>query len=197
MKKIVITLSLIAFGVSAYASAPKWCSSNKLSKTEKIICSDPLLQEADILLSKTYKKLMSYKGKAGHEGMWHRELKASQLNWLKKRNKLSDKSKIMDSYMNSMKLMYSGLEEQAKIEKSNSKKEDVTTYICGKKSFTVEFTKDRKAILKMGNRKATLSAVVSGSGFRYSDGVLTLSGKGDEASVEENGKALFHSCTVK
>jgi membrane-bound inhibitor of C-type lysozyme len=87
---------------------------------------------------------------------------------------------------------------EIKPEESEAKKEeDVTTYICGKKSFTVEFTKDRKAIFKMGDREALLSAVVSGSGFRYSDGVLTLSGKGDEASVEENGKALFHFCTVK
>ena len=87
---------------------------------------------------------------------------------------------------------------EIKQEESEAKKEeDVTTYICGKKSFTVEFTKDRKAIFKMGDREALLSAIVSGSGFRYSDGTLTLSGKGDEASLEENGKSLFSFCTVQ
>ena len=82
-------------------------------------------------------------------------------------------------------------------ENEAKKEEDVTAYICGKESFTVEFTKDRKAIFKMGDREALLSAVVSGSGFRYSDGILTLSGKGDEASVEENGKVLFSFCTLQ
>ena len=123
MKKIIIVVSIMAFGISAYAdSAPEWCSSNKLSKTEKIICSDTFLQEADILLSKIYKKLMSYSGKEGHEGMWYREIKDGQQQWLKERNKLSDKSKIMDSYMDNIKLMYGELDERLKVEKSNSKK---------------------------------------------------------------------------
>ena len=117
VKKIIIVASVMTFGILAYAdSTPKWCSSNKLSKAERIICSDRFLQEADVLLSKTYKKLMSYRGKEGHEGMWYRELKDNQEDWLKERNKLSDKSKIMDSYMDNIKLIYGELDEHFKIE---------------------------------------------------------------------------------
>jgi len=60
MKKIIIMATTIAFTTSIYAnSTPKWCKSNRLSKTEKIICSDIFLQEADILLSKIYDRLLA------------------------------------------------------------------------------------------------------------------------------------------
>jgi len=117
MKKIIIVVATMTFGLSAYAnSMPKWCSSDRLSKTEHIICSDRFLREADILLSKTYKKLMSYRGKEGHEGMWYREVKDNQKDWLKERNRLSDRSKIMDSYMDNIKLLYGELDGHRKLD---------------------------------------------------------------------------------
>jgi membrane-bound inhibitor of C-type lysozyme/heat shock protein HslJ len=43
----------------------------------------------------------------------------------------------------------------------------------------------------------TLPQVVSGSGARYSDGVITFWNKGDEALVEVNGEIVYEACVAQ
>jgi len=67
------------------------------------------------------------------------------------------------------------------------------TYTCSETlRFTARFEQDA-AVLTLPDREIRLPQVVSGSGARYSDGTTTFWIKGEEASLEIDGKT-FPDC---
>lgn len=76
---------------------------------------------------------------------------------------------------------------------------DVTVYQCdGGKQLLVRYSGDRGyAMVILPEREFRLDGVPSGSGARYSNGRTVLSTKGEEASVEEGGSAIFANCKLK
>jgi membrane-bound inhibitor of C-type lysozyme len=73
------------------------------------------------------------------------------------------------------------------------------TYTCdGGKSFVVEvFEQVDTAFLRIGEETFYLPRVASESGKKYSDGNTTLLLKGQDASVETEGRSGFKNCIVK
>ena len=66
------------------------------------------------------------------------------------------------------------------------------TYVCSEDyRFTARFESDM-AVLGLPDRELRLPQVVSGSGARYSDGETTFWIKGDEATLEIDGKPLLN-----
>jgi uncharacterized protein YecT (DUF1311 family) len=93
MKKFSILLTTACLSLSANSDCKvQWCDSKKLSIAEQTICDSSSLRAADILLNNSYKKLLNFSGKEGQEGMWPREVKSNQLDWMKERNKLIEKN---------------------------------------------------------------------------------------------------------
>ncbi len=113
MKAIYVTLllSLLVLPASADNCKISWCGSNKLSTTEKQICADPTLRAADVFLNRIYKELMRYRGKEGHEGHWPDAVKDEQIAWIKKRNEITEKSKLLTSYMTRIRQIYNWLND--------------------------------------------------------------------------------------
>ena len=76
---------------------------------------------------------------------------------------------------------------------------DVTVYDCdGQKQLLVRYSGDRGyAMILLPEREFRLDAVPSGSGAKYSNWRTVLSTKGEEASVEEGGSAIFANCKLK
>lgn len=71
------------------------------------------------------------------------------------------------------------------------------TYQCRDgRSFSAHYLDDRVELVLDG-RTLTLPQVVSGSGIRYSDGITTLSSKGDQAFVEVNGTMVYQDCLAQ
>jgi membrane-bound inhibitor of C-type lysozyme len=70
-------------------------------------------------------------------------------------------------------------------------------YTCnGGKSFVVEAYEEVDiAFLKVGEETFYLPGVASESGKKYSDGCTTLWLKGQDASVEPEGRSQFKNCT--
>lgn len=76
---------------------------------------------------------------------------------------------------------------------------DVTVYNCdGGKQLLVRYSGDRGyAMILFPEREFRLDGVPPGSGARYSNGRTVLSIKGEEATVEEGGSAIFANCKLK
>jgi len=76
---------------------------------------------------------------------------------------------------------------------------DVTVYDCdGGKQLLVRYSADRGyAMILLPEREFRLDGVPAGSGAKYSNGRTVLSTKGEEASVEEGGSAIFANCKLK
>lgn len=72
------------------------------------------------------------------------------------------------------------------------------SYACiGDQRISVRyFLGQTRADLSYEGKTFSLNQLPSGSGIRYSDGNLTLLGKGDEAFVEQAGARLFDGCKV-
>ncbi len=71
-------------------------------------------------------------------------------------------------------------------------------YGCaGGQTFMVVYKRGEEADLIMGTRSFTLRQVPSGSGFRYSDGTLTLVGKGREAMLEGAPGGTLRECIAR
>ncbi|HVX38696.1 MAG TPA: MliC family protein [Gemmatimonadaceae bacterium] len=75
---------------------------------------------------------------------------------------------------------------------------DSITYQCAGGSATAVFVGDSVRLSLPGGRTATLPRAVSGSGIRYESpsGGLRLIGKGDYATIEENGRTLLDRCVA-
>ena len=110
MKKLTILLSTLVFTLSAQDDCtPSWCKSNKLVLAEQYICTSRVLGSADMLLNEIYARVMKFKGKEGQEGMWAREVKSNQIDWIKKRNKMEDENEVLASYMGRIDTLYATL----------------------------------------------------------------------------------------
>lgn len=71
-------------------------------------------------------------------------------------------------------------------------------YGCaGAQTFSVVYKKGEEADLIMGTKSFTLKQLPSGSGFKYSDGTLTLTGKGREAMLEGAPGGALRDCIAK
>lgn len=115
LKTILMAWSLLFLlntSVLAEEYKPKWCEAEKLSEVETLICEDGTLRSADALMDQLYKELMSYKGKEGHEGMWYREVKSDQIDWLAKRNNAKNRVEVLDAYMSRNNELYSFLKDR-------------------------------------------------------------------------------------
>lgn len=119
VSKSVLATSVLLFFSSTIALAdsntvitPSWCETEELSKTEKVICDDPILASSDILMTGLYAEVMSYRGKEGHEGHWPGEVKSNQRDWMEKRNESADREKLLDAYMMRIQALYSALQNR-------------------------------------------------------------------------------------
>ena len=167
MKKLTILLSMAVLTLSAQAnSTPSWCKSKNLKTVEQYICDSQILGSADTLLNELYKSVMSYKGKEGQEGMWAGEVKGSQVEWIKERNKLEDEDEVLGSYMGRIDDLYATLKEKQARAVSvvydnitdiydavvNDKAEDLANLISFPKTVMINGKstkfKDKKAFLK-------------------------------------------------
>ncbi len=64
--------------------------------------------------------------------------------------------------------------------------------------FTVAFfAADGSVLLSTPNFRQRLQPVPAASGAKYSDGVITFWSKGEEASVEVEGKILYRGLKIK
>jgi membrane-bound inhibitor of C-type lysozyme len=71
-------------------------------------------------------------------------------------------------------------------------------YGCaGGQTFSVVYKKGEEADLVMGTKTFTLKQVLSGSGFKYTDNTLTLTGKGQEAMLEGATGGALRDCIAK
>lgn len=71
-------------------------------------------------------------------------------------------------------------------------------YSCaGEQTFSVVYKQGEEADLIMGTKTFTLKQVPSGSGFKYGDGTLTLTGKGQEAMLEGASGGTLRECMSK
>jgi membrane-bound inhibitor of C-type lysozyme len=71
-------------------------------------------------------------------------------------------------------------------------------YGCaGEQTFSVVYKKGEEADLVMGTKTFTLKQVQGGSGFKYSDGTVTLTGKGREAMLEGAPGGVLRECMAK
>ncbi|UBF25491.1 MliC family protein [Kovacikia minuta CCNUW1] len=64
------------------------------------------------------------------------------------------------------------------------------------KSFDAVYYSNQTVKATFGSKVITLPQVESGSGIRYSNGSVTLHGKGDTAFVEVGDRVLFDNCVV-
>jgi membrane-bound inhibitor of C-type lysozyme len=73
---------------------------------------------------------------------------------------------------------------------------DAVAYKCDQnKRLVVRYPSGGKyAVVMLPDREFRLDAVASASGARYGNGRTTLSTKGDEASLEDQGNLLFANC---
>jgi membrane-bound inhibitor of C-type lysozyme len=72
------------------------------------------------------------------------------------------------------------------------------SYACAnEQTFLVVYKAGEEADLMLGTRTFTLKQVPTGSGFKYADGTLTLSGKGEEAMLEGAPGGTLRSCIAK
>ncbi len=70
-------------------------------------------------------------------------------------------------------------------------------YRCdGGKGFKAVFLSNETVKTTFGSKVLVLPQVESGSGIRYSDGSVTLVGKGNEASVEVGDRVVFNNCVA-
>ncbi|MGA7935012.1 MAG: MliC family protein [Kovacikia sp.] len=70
-------------------------------------------------------------------------------------------------------------------------------YKCdNEKGFKAVFLSNQTVRTTFGSKVLVLPQIESGSGFRYSDGSVTLVGKGNAASVEVGEKVLFNNCVA-
>ncbi|MGE0152913.1 MAG: MliC family protein [Reyranellaceae bacterium] len=73
-----------------------------------------------------------------------------------------------------------------------------TAYACaGEQTFLVVYKAGEAADLVLGTRTFTLKQVPAGSGFRYTDGTLTLVGKGREAILEGAPGGALRECIMR
>ncbi|MCH9741409.1 MAG: lysozyme inhibitor LprI family protein [Epsilonproteobacteria bacterium] len=107
MKKLTVLLSTLVF-----TCTPSWCKSSKLVLAEQYICTLRVLGSADMLLNEIYARVMKFKGKEGQEGMWAREVKSNQMDWIKKRNKIEDEDEVLASYMGRIDKLYAILKDK-------------------------------------------------------------------------------------
>lgn len=71
-------------------------------------------------------------------------------------------------------------------------------YGCaGEQTFSVVYKKGEEADLIVGAKTFTLKQVPSGSGFKYSDGTLTLSGRGQQVMLEGAPGGTLRGCIAK
>jgi uncharacterized protein len=91
--------------ISAIAAQPAWCNKADLLDAEATICNDKTLSKADSLLDQMYKAVLSFRGLEGQEGMRPSEIIANQRDWLEQRNRLSEKSDILDAYTTRIKTL--------------------------------------------------------------------------------------------
>lgn len=75
---------------------------------------------------------------------------------------------------------------------------DASVYACdGGKRLLVRYAGDRKsAMIVFPEREFRLDNAASESGAKYSNAHTTLSTKGDEAMLEEEGKTTFANCRL-
>jgi len=75
---------------------------------------------------------------------------------------------------------------------------DATVYQCeGGKQLVVQYLdRGKSAMVFYPDREFRLDQVSAASGARYSNGRTTLSTKGRDAVLEENGQALFSGCSA-
>lgn len=106
--RILALVPTLLITTSGFAKeyAPKWCLSSQLTPVEMLICGDDTLLAAENLMSKVHSNLMSYSGKEGHEGMWYREVKSNQRDWLTQRNKSKNEAEILDAYISRIQELY-------------------------------------------------------------------------------------------
>jgi membrane-bound inhibitor of C-type lysozyme len=74
-----------------------------------------------------------------------------------------------------------------------------TSYTCpNEQTFLVVYKSGEEADLMLGTRTFTLKQVAGGSGFKYTDGTLTLTGKGEEATLEgAPGAGAMRNCMAQ
>lgn len=109
-KIVLIAASLLLSSSPVFADQchPEWANGNQqLTSVERIVCEDKTIAAAAVLMADIYDEIMSYSGKEGYEGMWHREVKENQQEWLEKRNSLKTRDEILESYMTQIKALYS------------------------------------------------------------------------------------------
>lgn len=71
-------------------------------------------------------------------------------------------------------------------------------YGCaGEQTFSVVYKKGEEADLVMGTKTFTLKQLPVGSGFKYSDGTVTLTGNGREAMLEGVPGGVWRECMAK
>lgn len=71
-------------------------------------------------------------------------------------------------------------------------------YACaGEQTFSVVYRKGEEADLIMGTKTFTLKQLPAGSGFKYTDGTVTLSGKGREAMLDGAPGGALRDCIAK
>ena len=71
-------------------------------------------------------------------------------------------------------------------------------YRCASdRTFSVVYNGGEQADLVMGTMTYTLRQQRAASGFRYTDGTLTLTGKGQEATLEGTPVGALHHCLTQ
>lgn len=71
-------------------------------------------------------------------------------------------------------------------------------YACAaERGFSVVYNAGESADLLIGDSSFTLKQLQSGSGFRYSDGTVTLAGKGKEAMLEGAPDGVYRDCIAR
>ncbi|MGE0661000.1 MAG: MliC family protein [Reyranellaceae bacterium] len=71
-------------------------------------------------------------------------------------------------------------------------------YRCASdRTFSVVYKGGEEADLVMGTKTYTLKQQRAASGFRYTDGTLTLIGKGQEATLEGTPVGALHHCLTQ
>jgi len=75
---------------------------------------------------------------------------------------------------------------------------DAKIYACdgGKQLVVLYAGKGKSAMIIYPDREFRLDSMPAGSGMKYGNGRTTLSARGDEATLEEDGAMLFANCKV-
>lgn len=73
-----------------------------------------------------------------------------------------------------------------------------TSYTCAsEQTFLVVYRAGEEADLIFGTRTFTLKQTPTGSGFKYTDGTVTLSGRGDQATLEGAPGGDLRNCEAQ